>query len=259
MHSATLLRLLLKRLLRKRKLNILTVGETVSTNRDLYKMGLEGERRPTLLAATRQSGGRGRGEKTFFSPKGGLYFSLLIPTDGTFDPTSLTVSAAIASAEAFRSFGLDPRIKWVNDIYLGSKKTAGILAEGGKAKSGSFAVIGIGVNLSAPKDGFPSEISHIATALDAHTDKKISPSLLCARITDGLLTRFERFSEDRNEILERYRALSCLDGKRVTVNDGASEYSAEVLGINDDFTLSVVTDGGEKRSLISGDVSLRLN
>ena len=259
MLNAAMMRLRLKRQLRKRKLNIITVGETVSTNRDLYNMGLEGERRTTLLAASRQSGGRGRGEKTFFSPKGGLYFSILIPVNGNFDPTSLTVSAALATAEALASFGLDPRIKWVNDIYLGGKKTAGILAEGGRGKQGRFAVIGIGVNLATPKGGFPSEISHIATALDAHTDKRISPSLLCARITDRLLTGFERFSEDRNEILEHYRALSCLDGKKVTVNDGASEYSATVIGINDDFTLSVTKDNGQLRTLIAGDVSLKIN
>ena len=259
MLNAAMMRLCLKRQLRKRKLNIITVGETVSTNRDLYKMGLDGERRPTLLAAIRQSGGRGRGEKTFFSPKGGLYFSLLLPVSGDPDPTSLTVSAALAAAEALSSFGLDPRIKWVNDIYLCGKKTAGILAEGGRGKQGRFAVIGIGVNLATPKGGFPSEIAHVATALDAHTDRKISPVTLCARITDRFLTLFEGFSEHRREILHSYRSLSCLDGKTVTVNDGVSEYNAKVLGINDDFTLSVTTDGGEIRSLISGDVSLRLN
>ena len=257
MQSAALFKLKLKAQLRHRKPNIITVRETVSTNRDLYEAGLSGERRVTLLAALKQTGGRGRGEKSFFSPRGGLYFSLLIPTVGAIDPTSLTVSAAIASAEALKEAGLDPKIKWVNDIYINGKKAAGILAEGGKGRGGSFAVVGIGINLLTPKGGFPAEISSIATALDANGGKGISPAGLCARITDGLLTLFEEFSQKRPEILKKYRELSCLDGKRVTVRDGIGEYSATVLGINDDFTLSVITDEGERRSLPSGDVSLR--
>ena len=77
--------------------------------------------------------------------------------------------------------------------------------------------------------------------------------------SNGLLTLFEEFSQKRPEILKKYRELSCLDGKEVTVDDGRDIYRATVLGINDDFTLSVVTEGGEQRSLVSGDVSLRIN
>ncbi len=225
-----------------------------STNLEMLARARGGDRSPSVLIALRQTSGRGRGEKSFLSPRGGLYFSILLPTSRAFAPAELTVSAALAATGALEALGLTPSVKWVNDIYLDGKKAAGILAESGDG----FAIVGIGMNIKVPHGGFDPSIASVATALGTHTRKKISRAALCIDITKRFFDIFENFPERRIEYLSRYRGLSCLDGKRVEVNDGESIYSATVLGINDDFSLSVETDGGI-RALTYGDVSLKFN
>ncbi len=222
-----------------------------STNRALMDRGLAGERSIAVLIADKQTGGRGRGEKAFLSPRGGLYFSILLPTEATC-PAALTVSAALAVADSLESLGLSPRVKWVNDICLNGKKTAGILAEG----ACGFAVVGIGINVKAPRSGFHPSISPIATSLCAHTNKKISRESLCFDITNRFFSIYPAFGEKHAEILARYRALSCLDGETVEVFDGEIAYTAKVIGINDDFSLEL--ERGEDHITLSfGEVSIK--
>ena len=127
---------------------------------------------PTVLLARKQTGGRGRLGRSFHSPDGtSLYMSVLLaPTLPPAESLCLTNAAAAAcaeSADAIRQAAGIPLknkigIKWVNDLYLDGKKVCGILAEAALTPAMdalSWAVIGIGINLLPPTDGFPDDLS----------------------------------------------------------------------------------------------------
>jgi BirA family biotin operon repressor/biotin-[acetyl-CoA-carboxylase] ligase len=119
--------------------------------------------RPAVVVATYQSGGRGRLGRTFFSPKGGLYLSVLLPMGFTLESAQLITSAAsVAALEAIEHVsGKQCLIKWVNDLYWEGKKVCGILTEGVLGvESGSLSavVVGIGINFCIPQAAFPEDL-----------------------------------------------------------------------------------------------------
>ena len=152
-------------------IKIETVECIDSTNTEMQRRALQGETVISLLIAEAQTNGRGTKGRSFFSPDGtGIYMSFLLrPTYSPQDCTLLTTMAAVSTAKAIeRVTGLSPQIKWVNDIYLNKKKAGGILTQAHLSKDGrevEWAVVGIGVNLSEPAGGFPTELTEIATTL----------------------------------------------------------------------------------------------
>ena len=150
---------------------ILVYDHLPSTNQTAREMAADGALDGTVVLAHKQSAGRGRLGRSFFSPDGtGLYMSLILRRDLTAaDALRLTPMAAVATAEAIEDMvGHKVDIKWVNDIYLDQKKVCGILTEGSvDPTSGrlAYAVIGIGVNITPPDGGFPEEIRQVAGAI----------------------------------------------------------------------------------------------
>ena len=152
------------------KLNITIFDELDSTNNYLKKLGSQGEKETQLVIAQSQTSGRGRMGRTFYSPDGtGIYFSLLLhPKFSAKKSLFLTVMAAVSVAETVMKYNSnDVKIKWVNDIYIDGKKVCGILTECSinADKKLDFAVVGIGINVVAPENGFPDEVKNIATAV----------------------------------------------------------------------------------------------
>ena len=200
---------------------------------------------PFLLAAERQTAGRGRLGRRFVSPAGGLYMSLLLPWKPGRDPGALTLLSAVAVCRAIEEeTGLQPRIKWVNDIFVENRKVCGILAEAGEG----WAVAGIGVNLLSPPGGFPPEAG-AAGALDVPADKNRLAGRIAARIFSGTAR------PDPEGVLAAYRERMFLTGKTVRYTEKGAEKTALVLGVSDDGGLLVREDGGEK-VLRSGEVTV---
>ncbi|MDR1328265.1 MAG: biotin--[acetyl-CoA-carboxylase] ligase [Oscillospiraceae bacterium] len=228
-----------------------------STNTELSELAVRGAPEYTLLAAAEQTAGRGTRGRAFFAPSGtGAYFSLLLrPGDSNFSAARVTAAAAVAAAEACEAlFGVAAGIKWVNDVYVDSRKTVGILAEA-FSNSGFYVILGIGANIAPPAGGFPPDL----TGAGAMT---LSPPPFAREKYIGeTVSRFLSFQSPENlpQLLEKYRSRSVLTGRRVTVTASEAEapYTAEVLGIDDDFRL-LVSRGGETEKLFYGEVSLSL-
>ncbi len=133
--------------------------------------------------AETQTAGRGRLGRPFYSPSHtGLYVSLVyVPAGGVHEPALLTASAAVGVCRALsRVYGVDARIKWVNDVFLHGKKICGILTEGvSNFETGIIeaAVVGIGVNIAESGDGFPDQIARVAgTVLPSAGDEPAAAS-----------------------------------------------------------------------------------
>ena len=142
----------------------------ISTNKTAKELAENGAKEGTVIVAKKQTGGRGRLGRSFYSPEGtGLYFSIILRPD--FSPKEnllITPAAAVAVSTVIEALtDTKAQIKWVNDIFINGKKVCGILSEAKLNAKGTteYVILGIGVNLTTPKGGFPKDIELVAGAL----------------------------------------------------------------------------------------------
>lgn len=242
------------------KLNITVFPELDSTNNYLKKFGSQGEKENQLVVALSQTGGRGRMGRSFYSPNGtGIYFSLLLHPEYAIEKSLfLTVMAAVSVAETVMKYNKnDVKIKWVNDIYIDGKKVCGILTEGAinSDKMLDYAVVGIGINVIAPENGFPQDIKDIATAIfPGNTEAYIKERI----VADVINRFFSMYNGDDKDFVKRYKEYSYLTGKEINIISGENTRPATVIDITDDCHLLVKNEYGETEAISSGDVSVRL-
>ena len=216
--------------------------ETLPSTNDACRRLLASGVRECLVVAARQTGGRGRRGRAFFSPPGGLYMSVAFPAAP--DELGLTCRAAVVTAEAIEALtGRVCGVKWVNDLLYAGKKVCGILAE----TAGESVIVGVGVNLtSAP---LPPELEGRVGFLDCGDVRE----RLAAAIARGLLRRDR---EDRS-FMDAYRRRSVVLGREITCAVGPRVFSAKALEIDDSGALVVLGPEG-RETLRWGEVSIRL-
>lgn len=221
--------------------------ETDSTNRVAKELARQGASHGTAVLARRQTAGRGRLGRSFFSPGGGLYLSVILrPALASGDLTLMTPMAAVAVCRAVESLcGLHPGIKWVNDLYLEDKKVCGILCEA----AGGAVIVGIGMNLRTPEGGFPPSLN--AAALDCPVEREeLAEAMACA-----LLEECEKLPG--TGFLTEYRRRDAVCGKTVTVHPvGGEPYPARALSIDHRGRLVVESERG-LQALDGGEISIR--
>ena len=245
-----------------REFDIFTFDETESTNDSALEYARKNPGREAVFIADRQTKGRGRRGREFYSPKDtGLYMSFLIYPKVSFEEAaSFTCLTAVALCEAIKeALNVDTGIKWVNDIFLGDKKVAGILTEGIASvedRKFSHAVIGAGINIYDPYEGFPGTLKKTAGfLLKESTGENVRLKLAAAFIN----RLFERLSEPALSFCGDYRKLSILTGKYVRVENftGEKPKYALVTGIDDNCRLLVRYEDGREEALSSGEVSVK--
>ena len=242
------------------KLNITIFDELDSTNNYLKKLGSQGEKENQLVIALSQTVGRGRMGRSFYSPNGtGIYFSMLLHPEFSAEKSLfLTVMAAVSVAEIVMKYNSnDVKIKWVNDIYIDGKKVCGILTEGSinSDKMLDYAVVGIGINVVVPENGFPDEIKGIATAVfPGNTQDYIKEKI----VADVVNKFFDMYDGIDNDYIRRYKEYSYLTGKSINIISGGTTRPATVIDITDNCHLLVKNENDEIEEISSGDVTVRL-
>lgn len=213
-----------------------------------------------IAIANCQTNGRGRMNRSFFSPLGkGIYFSILLyPSLTPQDCIFLTIIAAVSVTRAIKqTLNLDTQIKWVNDIYCKGKKLCGILTEttiNTKDNKLDFAVVGIGINFE--KTTFPPEISNIATSLEECAKFICDKNTLIAEIINNFEELYNKLPN--KDFMKEYCAKSILIGKEVTVIQHNCSYKAYVSSIDENANLIVKDQNGKLHTLFSGEVSLKI-
>lgn len=228
-----------------------------STN--LYAKNLikNGKTDEFLVVAREQSGGRGRFERKFYSPKDcGIYFSLVLHPASMQELAMLTPLCGLATVNAIKkALDKDTKIKWVNDIYFEGKKCTGILCEavsvGGKIQS---VVLGIGVNLYEKDGGADEEIKDIVSFVgDGSEDLS---NRLIAGIVNEIYAMHKNF--DKTQIVADYKKHSFLIGKEVEVcalNQPMRQATA--IDIDENCNLVVKYVDGSVQSLNAGEVRIK--
>lgn len=241
------------------------VYETISsTNTFVKELAKQGKKEGKVVISREQTGGRGRLGRTFFSPDGtGIYMSLLLrPNISLSESLFITVAAAVAVAEAIEAISeKKPKIKWVNDVFCENKKVCGILTESSlSSQTGqlNYAVLGIGINVLPPEDGFPETIKDIASSIfDAGSNISIE---IQAKLIAEVLGRFWNYYKDLSSksFLSEYKKRSLLIGKKISIIAGETVEKARALDIDDQCRLKVEMTDYTIRLLSSGDVSIRI-
>ncbi len=223
-----------------------------STNLFLRRMAGEAAD-GTAVVARRQSAGRGRSGRSFLSPEGGLYLSVLRrPPVEPERLATLAPAASIAVCRAVRRVcGLRCGVKWPNDVVLGGKKICGILVESILAGDRASVIIGVGVNVNTA--AFPEELRDIAGSLAAAKGGEIGIEALAEALLEELDACYTAWLADEGFCLREYRRQCVTTGREVLVG-GRSGFAR---AIGEDYSLLVVWPDGTEEAVRFGEVSVR--
>lgn len=233
-----------------------------STNNVVRRYASEGAQEGKVVIAQRQTGGKGRLGRSFYSPpQTGLYMSFLLKPDmQVSQAVRITTCAALAVCDAVeQTTGQKPAIKWVNDVYLNGKKICGILTEASLSLENGgvdYAVLGIGVNVYEPEEGFPAEIRDIAGAACANRQADLRNKLAA-----GIINSFSHYYSDIRSggFRDEYSRRLMWKGERILMINGSRKTPCILVDVDDECRLEVVLENGEHKLISSGEISIRLN
>jgi BirA family biotin operon repressor/biotin-[acetyl-CoA-carboxylase] ligase len=165
--------------------------------------------------------------------------------------------AAVATAEALRKFsGLDPRIKWPNDVLLNDRKVAGLLNEiHSEADRIHFVILGIGINLNMDASMVSKEIRSRATSLKIETGQTVSRKAFLKTLLEELETWYEVFLEEGGTIiLKAWRDRARIQGEQVIVTSFGETLRGVAIDVDSDGALILETETEERKRVVAGDV-----
>jgi BirA family biotin operon repressor/biotin-[acetyl-CoA-carboxylase] ligase len=238
-----------------------------STNEVAKDWAKEGAPHGTLVVADEQSRGKGRRGKSFHSPKGkGIYMSLLLRPDvKPEEALHLTIQAVVAVTNVLEAWFptemLDQiKIKWVNDVFIGDRKVAGILTEAAmEMESGmlDYVIVGIGINVAGQVQELPEAIQHSAGFLSQFHPELPARNQLIADIVN----RFEEILTDEpfSQTILKYKEKSYLTGKPVQWLQDGRILKGTAVDIDQQGGLVVTLDDGSQVVIHSGEVELLKN
>lgn len=240
--------------------NIFHFDNIDSTNKKAKELAKKDAIDGSLIISDEQSIGKGRFDRTWISPKGGLWLSLILrPLISPQDASKLTMLAAASLHKTLEEFNLDINIKWPNDLLIKGKKFSGILTEmNGDMDKINYIVLGIGINTNIDEDIIPNELKDKSTSLKIETGKSI-PNI------DVLCTFLKNFESDYIDFtntldltttINLFRKHSNIINKNVTVHTIRNSFTANCIDIDPDGNLVLIDDDGNTVIQNSGEISL---
>lgn len=228
-----------------------TIG---STNDRALELAGTGEPEGGLVLAEEQTRGRGRRDRTWDSPPGlGIYASLILrPGIEAVRAPLFTLMAAVAVAEALREVCLmDARIKWPNDVVVGGRKIAGVLAEcRGSEPRIHEMVVGIGVNVNHREADFSRALLERATSVLIETGSPADRAPLLAAILEGFERRYASLLKGgATDLLAAWEGLAAVPrGGRVVVEGPHGRREGRISGLDEEGALILeAPEGGTMR------------
>ncbi|ATD54740.1 biotin--[acetyl-CoA-carboxylase] ligase [Clostridium chauvoei] len=254
----------------KEKLKTKNIGKNInyfesidSTNIKAKNLANSNSPDGTLVISETQSLGKGRLDREWISPKGGIWASLILkPNLEPIHAPKITLIAAAAMAITLKGYSLDIKIKWPNDLILKDKKVCGILTEMNCDMDRiNYIILGFGLNVNIPEKNIPINLKSKATSLLISTGKSFSRTdLLC-----NFLNNFEILY---NELLDKNHANTSIDicrkyslfiDEEIIISTLNENKKVKCIDITSDGSLLVLDSLGNKSKVFSGEVSLSKN
>jgi len=243
-------RIVLKRLLH--------FSQLPSTNSYLKGKAAVGEQEGLIILADTQTKGRGRLDRKWFSPAGGLYFSVLLRpmTLKLTESPLITLTSGVAVASVLQTaLGLTPKLKWPNDVLLANKKVAGILVESAFiGQEIEYTVVGVGVNANTQLTEFPSDVKQTITTLQEMLHRTVDLPRLFGYLIGQLEFWYIRLRDQGfKAISKHYRRICATLGQHISVNLGDKTITGMAKDIGPDGSLILQTKTG-REAISYGDV-----
>lgn len=229
-------------------------NETIdSTQSAVWQLGLEGSPQGTVVFSETQKKGRGRMERKWISPKGGIYFSLLLRPNFLLIQRvpQITLLIALACLKGIKkATGVKCSVKWPNDIFLKGKKLGGILCEvNAEMDKVNFVVVGVGLNVNT------KDLPVNATSLFLNTKNKFSRVEITKRILEEIESCYYRAQKEGFlGLLDEWKQFCFLWGKRVRVKIFNTTIEGEATGIDEQGYLLLRRDNGFIEKISAGEI-----
>ncbi len=226
-------------------MKIIHFSEIDSTNEYCKRCG---ENDDLIVYADRQIGGKGTKGRCFVSDEGGVYITIMRHYDCFKSENAfiIMVNSCVAVCETLAALGLNPVIRWANDVLINGKKICGTLIENTfSADKITRSIVGVGLNVN---NELPQDLKQIATTIHRETGANLDIN----KVRELLIQNLQR-----DYGIEEYRKYINWFGKKVILRTECGEDEAIALGVEDDGRL-IVKVGNEIKKISSAEVSLRL-
>jgi BirA family biotin operon repressor/biotin-[acetyl-CoA-carboxylase] ligase len=236
----------------------LYLDQTDSTNRVARERALAGEPSGTVVWAGRQSSGRGQYGRSFSSPTGGLYFSLVLHPELPLQQLPLiTLATGLACRELLAAtFNLEAQIKWPNDLYLKGRKIAGILCEqvpvSRNGSKSAAVVIGVGMNVNSTVTDFPLELQSVVTTVHDHVGGTTELKALLTVLVEQISAQVGVLQSDVSVLLAKWQKHDYLCNQRLTYTSGSDTRYGIGLGITPQGFYRFLDSMGMEHTIIGG-------
>jgi len=235
--------------------------EVFSTNdiaKEVAKKSVED--RVVILAET-QTRGKGRLERQWISPRGGIWLSIILrPQIGPKEALKITFITSSAVAKTIQQlFGLKAEVKWPNDVLVNGRKICGILTETEtKENIVEFVVIGIGINANVDLDAFPRKLRETATSLKHELGYEVERKTLVNTLLQNFEHRYKGLKRGMwNSLLPEWKSLATFLGRKVEVTSFDEAFVGEAWDVDDGGALIVKLENGVLKRVVAGDVAIR--
>jgi len=242
--------------------SIIFSREVNSTNEWAKKLATYKAQEGTVVIAETQTRGRGRLDREWISPAGGLWFSIVLrPKLRPTEAVKLTFVAGLAVAEVLsETFDLKVETKWPNDVLVKGRKVCGILTEMNTTGDNvNFVVVGVGVNANFDVEKvFSENLKKVATSLENELGQNVRLEELFKRLLEKVENLYEfLIREGFNPILKRWKNYAGFLGHKVEVTSSTEKMSGLALDVDLEGALVLRLEDKTRRRVFVGDVSLR--
>jgi BirA family biotin operon repressor/biotin-[acetyl-CoA-carboxylase] ligase len=235
-------------------------AEIDSTQRRARELGQGAADEGTVVVAEAQTAGRGRLGRTWHSPPGrNLYCSILLrPALAPAMVPQLALAVGLGVAQAIETLGLQPRLKWPNDVLLDGRKAVGILTElEAELERVRLVIVGIGVNVNLGPADLPAYLRETATSLKIAAGRPIDRVRFTAALLAAVEGTYGRFLREGFAGLRAdWDARDALRGRHVTRDVAGTMVAGVADGVDDDGALRLVSEGGVVQRVLAGEVTI---
>jgi len=231
-----------------------------STNDMAKELALKGAKEGTVVVTETQTRGKGRLNREWVSPKGGLWFSIILqPKVNPRDAPKLTLMMSVAVAKTINKlYDLEAEIKWPNDVFIKGKKVCGILTETNiKGDTLNFAVVGVGINVNFSLNDLPANLRESSTTLKEELKEEIELETFLRSLLEETEYYYNMFTQGQfNAILAEWKHLSKFLGSYVEVTSFDEKFEGWATDIAENGALILRLKDHTTRKVVSGDVTV---
>lgn len=204
----------------------------------------------TAVVADRQTRGRGRLSRTWSSDPGGLYVTLVTrPAMAPVHSFKVNFAASVVMARLLREqLAVDARVKWPNDILVGSKKICGMLSEM-EATGDRLEFVNIGIGLNVNNNPTPGEPQ--ATSIARETGREASRKEILGRFLHAFEAKLATVDDD--DIIAEWKGLTATIGRQVSIVTTRDRFEGQAVDVNEQGALVLTLADGTRQTVVYGD------